>query len=75
MEIGGKSQGEDPEAGGPRVWEGQKGRDCGRSQVDQGGKVSREAGTGLVRPVGVERNLEFIVGVGVGVGGSWEGGH
>lgn len=42
MEIGGKSRGEDPETSGVGVWEGQKDRDCGRSQVDQGGKVSRE---------------------------------
>lgn len=70
MEIGGKSRGEDPETSGAGVWEGQKDRDCGRSQVDQGGKVSREAGTSLVGPVGMERNLEFILSAGVGGGGS-----
>lgn len=64
MEIGGKSRGEDPETSGAGVWEGQKDRDCGRSQVDQGGKVSREAGTSLVGPVGMERNLEFILSAG-----------
>lgn len=60
MEIGGKSRGEDPETSGAGVWEGQKDRDCGRSQVDQGGKVSREAGTSLVGPVGMERNLYWV---------------
>lgn len=75
MEIRGKSRGEDPKTGGPGVREGQKSRDCGRSQVDQGGKVSREAGTSLVGPVGMERNLEFILSAGVGEDGSWRGSH
>lgn len=42
--------------------------------MDQGGKVSREAGTRLVGPVGMERNLEFILSAGVGGGRSWGGG-
>lgn len=46
--------------GEPGVWKGWEGRDCGWSQVDQGGEVSKDAGSG---PVGAERSLDFILSV------------